>query len=237
MQAKVAGKTFPIYEPHESRERRYTGIPFRELLTAVYGNDWKKSEEVLFTCSDGYQPSVPVDRFLKHDAILVYEVAGEKFSLNNKLQNEKNIDLNPFYLVWDNVKHPQLKEEGATFWPYQLTGVDLIQFQDRFPRMAPPPGSASNVKRGYLAFRAKCASCHTVNGEGAPKAVELNYPASVTEYFKPAWLEKWILSPTSLRFNTTMPALEGKDAKAVAKDIIVYLQAMARHKKPPKEEH
>lgn len=230
---KVAPVTQAVWEPHESRERKYRGIPFSALLTAVYGESWKKgTEELLFTCSDGYQPSIPVGVFKDAESFLAFASVDETFVVNNKFQNEKNVDLSPFYLVWDNLKAPKLKEE-AGFWPYKIVGVDLIQFRDRFPHMAPPPGSSELITKGYLSFRSKCMNCHAINGEGAPKAVELNFPASVTEYFKEGWLEKWILTPTSVRYNTTMPALEGKDAKATAKAIISYLKLMAKHKLEP----
>jgi mono/diheme cytochrome c family protein len=120
-------------------------------------------------------------------------------------------------------------------WPYQVVGVDLVTFAERFPNLAPPKASAAGVNRGFLIFRQECATCHTINGEGGNKAPELNYPTSVTEYFKEAWLRKWITEPTSLRYNTTMPALNKNDPhwKRHLDDVVAYLKAMAGNKKKP----
>ena len=78
-------------------------------------------------------------------------------------------------------------------------------------------------------------TCHTVNGEGGGKSVELNYPISVTEYIKEPWLVKWIDNPKSIRYNTTMPALnpDAKDRDAIIKNIIAYLKAMKNKKLEP----
>lgn len=232
----VPSKTLPVYEMHDDTEKRYVGLPMNDLLTAIYGKEWSQSEEILFTCRDGYQPTVPVAEFTKYPSYLAHAIEGGAFVVDNKAQNEKNIDLAPFYLVWDDVTRPELRKKGMGNWPYQLIGADLVSFKDRFPNLAPPEKSSPQVVRGFLAFRNNCLACHSVNGNGAPKAVELNYPASVTEYMKEAWLEKWILSPASVRYNSTMPALGGDEPKKVVKDIIAYLKIMAKNKVLPSPE-
>jgi len=232
----VPSKTLPIFELHDDKEKHYTGLPMNELLDAIYGKDWKKSQEVLFTCRDGYQPTVPTVEFTQWPSYLTYAIEGGAFVVDNKAQNEKNIDLSPFYLVWDTITRPELKKKGMGYWPYQLIGVDLVKFKDRFPNLAPPENSNAQVVRGFLAFRNNCLACHSINGDGAPKSVELNYPASVTEYMKESWLEKFILSPTSVRFNSTMPALGADEPKKVVKDILAYLKVMAKNKATPRPE-
>lgn len=235
----VPATTVTVYEPHESGKRKYKGFPANELFTAVYGEDWKKSEEILFTCSDGYQPSISSGRFKKYPAYLVNSSPDKKeFVLRNKLQNDELVVLGPFYLIWDNLKHPELLAEGGSEWPYQVKAIDLISFTDRFPNMAPPKNSSATVKNGFLSFRTYCMSCHTINGEGGGKSVELNYPASVTEYIKEPWLVKWIDNPTSMRYNTTMPALNpnAKDREITITNIIAYLKTMKDNKRKPVSE-
>jgi len=232
----VPATTVLVFEPHESANREYRGFPSNELFYAVYGEDWKKAEEVLFTCSDGYQPSIPLQRFRKYDGYLAYSRPDTKeFVLHNKLQNNELVKLGPLYLVWDNIKSPELREDGGYGWPYQIMAVDLISFSDRFPNMAPPGDSTSEVKNGFLSFRTYCMSCHTINGEGGGKSVELNYPVNVTEYIQEPWLLKWIDNPTSMRYNTTMPALNPnlKDRELIMKNIIAYLKAMSSNKREP----
>lgn len=229
-------KTVMVFDPHGSENRSYVGFPINALFTEVYGEGWKNSEDILITCYDGYQPSIPSARFKEYPAYLVYGRADKKeFTLINKLQNNELVQLGPFYLVWDNLKYPELKAEGGEGWPYQVTTIDLISFSDRFPNMAPPKNSSEAVKSGFMAFRRHCMTCHTINGEGGGKSVELNYPVNVTEYFGESWLTRWIDKPTTIKHNTTMPALNPdlKDRETTIRNIIAYLKAMKDNKRKP----
>ncbi|HSE83244.1 MAG TPA: c-type cytochrome [Thermodesulfobacteriota bacterium] len=232
----VGAETVTVFEPHELENRKYKGLPVNDVLTAVYGESWKGAEEILFTCSDGYQPSIPSVKFKAYDSYLAYASSdNDEFTLVNELQGNEPVQLGPFYLVWNNIKYTELKAEGGSDWPYQVTTIDLINFSDRFPNMAPPEKSSEEVKRGFLSFRKYCMTCHTVNGEGGGKSVELNYPVSVTEYIMEPWLVKWIDNPAGIRYNTTMPALnpDAKDRDRIIKNIIAYLKAMRGKKLEP----
>lgn len=232
----IPAKTVIVFEPHESENREYVGFPINTLFIEVYGEKWKGAEEILFTCLDGYQPSIPSARFKKYPAYVVYGRADKKeFTLINKLQSNELVQLGPLYLVWDNLNHPELKAEGGEGWPYQVAAIDLISFSDRFPNMAPPKNSSEAVKSGFIAFRKHCITCHTINGEGGGKSVELNYPVNVTEYFEESWLVRWIDKPTTIKHNTTMPALNPdlKDRETTIRDIIAYLKAMKDNKRKP----
>ncbi len=223
-----------VFEHHESQEATYRAIPVREIFNAVYGHNWKGMGEALFTCTDGYQPEVPVSQLQKFQSYFGFERAGSpNFLMINKLQGSEKILLGPFYLIWDNLKSPELRAKGAKGWPYMLASVDMVRSEERFPHMAPPARSAENVHRGFEAFRANCFACHKVNGEGGDKSFDLNQPVSVTEYFKNEWLKKWIRDPQSLRPGTSMPGFgkTGKEAEAEIDDVIAYLTAMAHAKK------
>lgn len=219
-----------VWEPHEDKEVTYVGIDFREILKSVYQENWKKTEEILLTCSDGYQPSIPVRRFLEHKAYLVFQRKNSDFILKDRFHQNDKVELGPFYLVWDNLKSDELKAEGASGWPWALVGVDLIQFSVKFPHMAPPRKSSESVQRGFLLFRAKCLQCHSINGEGGTKGVELNRPVSVTQYFQPKYLRQWIQDPSSIRENAAMPKynMDAPKAKQELDDIISYLKAVAK---------
>jgi mono/diheme cytochrome c family protein len=226
-----------VLEPNESQEREYIGFPVNRLLTIVYGDQWKHVDEILFTCKDGYQPSIPTENFIRFNSYLVYDRPDNKeFTLTNKLQGDEFVKLGPFYLIWDDIKFPEVLKIGAVDWPYQITTIDLIDFSDRFPNMAPPENSSDDVKNGFIAFRTYCMSCHTINGEGGTKAQELNYPVSITEYFKEPWLKKWINNPRTIRYNSTMPALDPnlEDRERIIENIISYLKVMKDNKHKPK---
>jgi cytochrome c2 len=194
------------------------------------------SKDIYITCTDGYKPSIPVVKFLKYDSYLVFKGGSkENFTLINKNQNSEFIELKPFYLVWDNLKHPELMKQGAYDFPYQIESVDLISFEQSFPKMSPPISSSESVNNGFIAFRKYCSTCHSINGEGGSKATELNYPVNVTEYFEKKWLKIWIENPGSIRFNTKMPALnlDTGNKEKVINNIVEYLKAMKEKKIDP----
>jgi mono/diheme cytochrome c family protein len=235
MEKKVPVTLITVWEPHEDKNVTYEGIDVGKLFAAVYGDDWKKTDEVLFTCVDGYQPVLPMDRFNRHAGLLAYRrLDQDAFNIQNRFQGEKDVPLGPFYLVWDNLQSKELRDQGASAWAYQIVGVDLVAFADRFPRMSPPKDASDKAKKGFLAFRENCMSCHTINGEGGNKAPELNYPMSVTEYLSDAWMRKWLMEPRSIRYNSTMPSFASHpDPNGLVADVLAYLKTMARHKQKP----
>ncbi|KXK35509.1 c-type cytochrome [Nitrosomonas europaea] len=227
-------KTLKVFEVHEGRERQYKVYPAQSVFDLMFGSSWRTADEIIFTCQDGYQPSIPVAKFLTYDAYLAVASADNKpFTLSNALQNHEVVALGPAYLIWDNLKSPALLDEGASDMPYQIASIELASFAARFPEMLPPAGASTETRRGFLHFRKYCMACHTINGHGGGKAPELNYPVSVTEYFKPGYLKQWIDNPASLRYNTTMPALAAAipEREKVIEEIIAYLTAMREVKR------
>ena len=202
-----AGCLTKVFEAHEKKDRVYRAIPARPVFDKIFGKDWENAQEVIFTSIDGYQPSVPVAKFLADDAYLAFAYDdGGPFTMVNTLQNNEKVPLGPLYLIWDNLHSKALLESGASDMPYQIKTIALSQ-QTPYPHTLPPSGSSAQVQRGFAHFRKYCISCHTINGEGGGKAPELNYPASVIEYIKPEYLKRWIEHPQSVRYNTAMPAL------------------------------
>jgi cytochrome c2 len=223
-----------VYEPHESRDATYKVVDFAKVLDAVYGKAWRSAEEMVFTCLDGYRPSIPVARLKEHTTFLAFERTGQKdFTLEDRLvANHPVVKVGPYYLIWENIKDAAIHDDGTSDWPFQLTTIDLANFSDMFGSSAPPKGASENVKRGFLTFRRSCMNCHAINGQGSNKAPELNYPLNVTEYFKESRLKQWITDPASVRYGAQMPKLGLKSEKI--DDIIAYLKSMSAHKQPPK---
>ncbi|CAH1386930.1 cytochrome c [Candidatus Nitrotoga sp. M5] len=228
-----------IFEIHEKKERIYKAYSARALFDKIFGKKWGKAEEIVFISTDGYQASIPVTKFLSHDAYFAFaHNDNSPFTMTNVLQNNEVVQLGPLYLIWDNIKSEALLEDGASDMPYQVKSIELTEFATRFPNLSPPTKASTEVQLGFLHFRKHCMACHTINGEGGDKAPELNYPTSVVEYIKPEYLTRWIENPSSIRFNTLMPALaqEIPDRAKVTKEIIAYLQAMSATKRSPKRQ-
>ena len=236
--AIAAAVPLKIFEAHEKKERTYQVYPVRPLLDHIFGKGWKQAEEIVFTSADGYQPSIPVAKFLAHDAYFAFAHADDTpFTLVNVLQNDELVQLGPLYLVWDNLQSKTLLADGASGMPYQVIGVELTAFASRFPNLSPPAQASPQAQRGFLHFRKHCLACHTINGDGGGKAPELNYPTSVVEYLKPEYLTRWIENPASMRYNTVMPPLakEIPNRAIVTQEIIAYLKAMSAAKRKPKK--
>ncbi|HTL11231.1 MAG TPA: cytochrome c, partial [Bdellovibrionota bacterium] len=109
--------------------------------------------------------------------------------------------------------------------------VDLVNFQERFPKLAPPAGSKKSVMNGFLGYRTYCMSCHPVNGETGGKARNLTSPKSIIEDHPRAWLTKFILDPNSVRPGFPMPGLSADEPhrEQLAKDILEYLDTIGPH--------
>jgi cytochrome c2 len=229
-----------VFEPYEGREVEFDALPFAPLLDAIYGTDWRSEEELLFTCSDGYQPTVPVQRALMYDAWLAFARLDQPDFSIQKLESgsRKRIDLSPFYLVWDNLTDDSLRRDGDYGWPYQLVGIDLVRTRDRFPRTAPPGDAPAEALAGYRAFRVHCSRCHAINGQGGSIGPELNSLASPVEIRDADWLRRWIDDPSRLLPTARMPRLNPQlaDREQTIEDLLAYLRAMSARKLAPPTE-
>ena len=226
-----------VHEPYEDGPARFAALSLERVLDAVYTPSWRSEEELLFSCLDGYQPTVPVARALTHRAWLALDRLDRPgFSIRKRESGAiREIELAPFYLIWQNLEDAKIRQEADYGWPYQLVGVDLIRRRDRFPRMTPPPGASDEVLAGFAAFRIHCSKCHPLNGEGGRIGPELNHAASPALHRDPAWLRDWIEDPSRILPNARMPALNPKlpDRARTVDEILAYLRAMANASNAP----
>lgn len=226
----VEASTVRVFEPYEQAVVPFRAMPFDRVLDAVYSPSWRQEQEILFTCRDGYQPSVPVQRLEAHDAWLAFDRDDrEGFAIRKRESGErKRIELGPFYLVWENLDDEKIRQESDYGWPYQLVGVDLIRTVDRFPKLMPPEDAPAQVRAGFDAFRVHCNKCHALNGQGGSIGPELNAASSPIEYRERDWLRTWIEDPSRIRPDARMPALnpELPDRAATVDAILAYLQVM-----------
>ncbi len=221
-----------VIEPHlSSRDRLvkadYVGYPAGEVLDLLFGARWQETgREMAFHALDGYVSRIPVERFKTYRAYLVFERRGQRaFTVDNISQNEKQVPLGPYYLVWDNIAAPELVADGGSYWPYQVTSVDL----STVGATALLPGALARSFRDHAALATKyCLSCHQLNGYGGEKHPG-NLAASVKGMTENAF-RRWVLSPDQVKPGTPMPALPATmpeaERQAIAGKLYDYLQAV-----------
>lgn len=224
--------TVEVIEPHLSTRDRlikvdYVGYLADEVLAVLFGARWKEERgEMEFHALDGYVSRIPVERFKKYRAYLVFERRGQnEFMVDNIAQNEKRVPLGPYYLVWDNIAAPELVADGGSYWPYQVTTVMLST-----PATAALlPGELMQSYGDHAALAKKyCLSCHQINGYGGEK-MPSNLASSVKSITEDSF-RRWVLSPNEVKPGTTMPALPvtmpEAQRQAIARKLYDYLQAV-----------
>jgi len=214
-----------VDDPVYKRKQRYQGFWLRDWLKDLsYAGHPESDVYVRFRCKDGYAPIMPLSRALRSEGLIAIRDLGappgknwEPLSANGETSTPA-----PGYLVW--ASPPGDLEEYP--WPYQIVAIELASTADVLGAAV----ADDSRKLGFDLFVKHCLKCHAINGVGGTLGPELNAPCSVTQYWNPDFLSRFIANASSIRAGTKMPdfhALPGKDIQA----IIEYLQDMSSHKK------
>ncbi len=224
------GKEFVVIvenDPVYHKTKKYKAVNAIELLQKeidLTKIDVQKTK-IVFECIDGYQPEMPLDLFLKSNAFLAFEdldsAKGSKWEKIVKNGNE--MDAQPFYLVYNAVS----QKDNRYKWPYNLIKIQLKPINDA--REALFPKGNNKVELGYNLFINQCITCHSLNGTGGKMGPELNFPKSVTSYWKEKELVDFIVNPSAFREHVKMPTLGISHQES--QEIVAYLKFMATQKK------
>ena len=224
--------THTVHEPLLSVGDRhvaieYVGYPAVDVMARLFGRDWQElARTVELHALDGYVSRIDIARFLKETAFLVFARAdGAPFTVDHLRQNQTDVPLGPWYLVWDNISNPALLAEGASNWPYQVHEVNLVSLSDS---ALLPEGLAAEVREGAELAKQYCLQCHKVNGFGGEKFPG-NLAVLARVHPEPGFI-RWVLNPSSVRSNTTMPPLSDRlpeaERRRIAKALFDYLTAV-----------
>lgn len=228
----LAPGAITVIEPHLSKpfkpvEVTYKGYPVVPLLDQLLGERWRAADALVgFEAADGYLSMIPAQQLLRYPAYLVYANAqGADFSVETQ-PLDRRVPLGPWYLVWDNVAHPELRQDGATYWPYQVERVGLID-RARLVKLMPAMLPARYREGAQLTMK-YCLACHQVNGVGGRKL-----PLDLAQWTAGqsfAALATWVLDPAAKNPMTGMPALAverpAAERQRMARQIYGYLRAV-----------
>jgi mono/diheme cytochrome c family protein len=221
-----------VIELHESDKEKkntvtYTGVPLVTLLQYLYPKAWKDFDgEIYFHALDGYLSIVDAQKAREGMAYMAFARAdAQPFTVDVKSQQETDVSLAPFYLVWDNLKDPNLLRANSYAWPYQVFQMELVSgamLQSLLPADATP-----DVLAGFEAFNNNCLSCHNINGFGGRK-FGMDIRQSIKGRSR-SELFDWIDNPKAINKFTAMPPLDpglkGEDRNRVINQLLDFLQA------------
>ena len=202
----------------------YVGYPAADVLARLFGTAWHaQAKTVELRALDGYVSRIDVARFLKDTAYLVFARAdGAPFVVDHVRQNRKDVPLGPYHLVWDNVSNPALRAEGAVNWPYQVHQLRLVSLS---VSALLPDGLPAELHQGAELARTYCLQCHKVNGYGGDKLP--GNLAEIARLHPERAFMKWVLEPSSMRSDTSMPPLADRlpeeERRMIAKALFDYL--------------
>jgi len=198
---KLKTHEIEFYDPIYEKKKRYKGFDVRDVLQLGFGDEWKNSDytDIAFEALDGYAPISAISKLRQSGGYVVFSDLDfedwEPISI-------KQVNPGPFYLVWtgknqtNNIEYP---------WPWQLSSINLIKFQDQYPAVYPKGASKdSPAFYGYEIFKGRCIRCHSMNQQGSKVGPDLNAPQSIVSYRSEFMIKELIKHPSKYRY-TQMP--------------------------------
>lgn len=224
---KVPVQRIKLFDPVYNSDKSFEGVSLLQLLKAAGYKPGQAADEVVLTASDGYAPSMPLEYLLDDQAVLVFAETGKKdFDFSPVAQGKAMVSPAPFYLVWKQGK----AVEKTRPWPYQLVKLELVSFQQRYPKLYPINAAHNSAAyQGFLLFKQSCISCHSINLQGGELGPELNAPKNVTEYWTEDHLKAFIPNASGYRYKSKMPTFPQFSAEDID-HLVAYLKHMKGYK-------
>jgi mono/diheme cytochrome c family protein len=225
MKRKLKPATLTVQDPVYRREKKYEGFWLTDLVK-ITGLSEIKGDEIVFKTADGYSPTLPIARLKERRGLVAFRDLGAgKRGWEPFRQGKATLTPAPFYLVWENADAP----DEAFPWPYQLVGIEVVDFKTKYDRIF-PAGADAAVMRGFQTFKGECLRCHSLNLQGGVLGPELNYPRNITEYWEEKVLPAFIHDPGDFRARSKMPAFPQLKEEQI-QEVLAYLKWMKDHKR------
>ncbi len=221
-----------VYEPHLSTQqgpvkRSYLAYRFEVIADLVFGPMWRDgADTVEFRALDGYVSRIPIADFLAHKAYLAVGLTDDgPFTVDNLRQNETDVALGPYYLIWENIDDAEIFSRGPSIWPYQVAEILRVNTSDAPLR---PAGLDPALEPAVDLAKKHCLNCHKLNGFGGNKAP--GDLAALAQALNDETFRSRVLEPQLVQPNTTMPPLSrelpDQERERILKLLRAYLLKM-----------
>ena len=214
----IASLNDPVY--HKDKEfLAIELLPFLEKYLTEIKTVNASQHKIVFTCEDGYQPEMPLQKFMAVKSFLaIADLGVNKETKWENLQKDGHpMKVDPYYIFYDP---SQVSTTDFSYSrPYNLVSISIEPIQKN-SLVAPKIGT--DAYAGYEIFMARCKTCHALGGIGGKMGPELHTPKNISTYWKREDLVNFIVNPAKYRDNVKMPAL-GLSIKE-AEQVVSYLE-------------
>lgn len=223
LKKRLKSATLTVQDPVYKKEKTYEGFWLADVLKLA-GMTEAEGDEIVFTCADGYAPTLSFSKMKAHKGLVAFREPKAKAGWQKFQQGKAWMTPAPFYIVWDASHH-------EVPWPYQVVGIEVIRFKEKYSRIFPETvETTSPVYKGFTLFKGECLRCHSLNLQGGDLAPELNYPKNITEYWEDSTLLAFVRDPGQFRARSKMPAFPQLKEQDLS-DLLSYLKWIKNHKK------
>lgn len=218
-------ETVRAYDPYYNRDKTFHAFPVARVLEKGFeGEDARIGElELVLRAKDGYTVAMRGRRILEDGGFIAYEDAEVP---GWEPIGQQRANPAPFYFIWSKKDQASLETHPR---PYQMAAIEIIRFEDAFPKTTPTGLSKEDPGwKGFAIYRDQCVHCHAINRQGGRVGPELNVPKSIVEYRPVDQIKAYIKNPLDFRYSTMPPHPSFTDANL--DEIVAYFRAMSTRK-------